>query len=150
MKWCRSLRFFRVHDDVIKWKHFPRDRAFVHRIHRLPVNSPHKGQWRVSLTFSLICAWTNHWVNSWVNNGDAGDLRRNRARYDVMLMVRQGSRLSRIFNAIAVDVLATLRRQGIISNGIHLVLPEYSVITTTRFQKFQSRIYITSIFEKWE
>ena len=30
-------------------------------IHRSPVNSPHKGQWRGALMFSLICAWTNGW-----------------------------------------------------------------------------------------
>ena len=39
-------------DDVIKWKHFPRYWPFVRGIHRLPVNSPHKGQWRRSLMFS--------------------------------------------------------------------------------------------------
>ena len=32
------------HDDVIKWKHFPRYWPFVRGIHRSPVNSPHKGQ----------------------------------------------------------------------------------------------------------
>ena len=45
------------YDDVIKWKHFPRYWRFVRGIHRLPVNSPHKGQWRGTLMFSLICAW---------------------------------------------------------------------------------------------
>ena len=35
-----------THDDVIKWKHFPRYWPFVRGIHRSPVNSPHKGQWR--------------------------------------------------------------------------------------------------------
>ena len=42
-------------------------------------------QWPVtrSLMFSLICAWTN----SWVNNRAAGDLRRNRAHYDVTTML---------------------------------------------------------------
>ena len=35
-----------THDDVIKWKHFPRYWPFVRGIHRPPVNSPHKGQWR--------------------------------------------------------------------------------------------------------
>ena len=30
------------HDDVIKWKHFPRYWPFVRGIHREPVNSPHK------------------------------------------------------------------------------------------------------------
>ena len=34
------------HDNVIKWKHFPRYWLCVRGIHRLPVNSPHKGQWR--------------------------------------------------------------------------------------------------------
>ena len=29
-----------------------------------PVNSPHKGQWRGALMFSLICAWINGWVNN--------------------------------------------------------------------------------------
>ena len=33
-----------LHDDVIKWKHFPRNWPFVRGIHRAPVNSPHKGQ----------------------------------------------------------------------------------------------------------
>ena len=57
------------HDDIIKWKHFPRYWPFVRGIHRSPVNSPHKGQWRGALMFSLICAWTNR---------DVGDLRRHR------------------------------------------------------------------------
>ena len=64
------------------WKHFPRKWPFVRGIHRGPVNSPHKGQWRGALMFSLICVWTN----GWVNNGDADDLRRHRAHYDVIVM----------------------------------------------------------------
>ena len=32
------------HDDVIKWKHFPRYWSLVRGIHQSPVNSPHKGQ----------------------------------------------------------------------------------------------------------
>ena len=44
-----------IHDDVIKWKHFPRYWPFVRGIHRWPVNSPHhKGQWRGVLMLSLI------------------------------------------------------------------------------------------------
>ena len=61
------------HDDVIKWKHFPRYWTFVRGIHRSPVNSPHKGQWRRASMVSLICAW----INGWVNNGEAGDLTRH-------------------------------------------------------------------------
>ena len=57
--------------------------AFVRRIHRSPVNSPHKGQWLGALLFSLNCAWTN----SWANNGDAGDLRCHCAHYDFILML---------------------------------------------------------------
>ena len=44
-----------IHDDVIKWRHFPRYWPFVRGIHLPPVNSPHKGQWRGALMFSLIC-----------------------------------------------------------------------------------------------
>ena len=47
------------HDDVIKWKHFPRYWLFVRSIHRSPVNSPHKGQWLGALISSLICASIN-------------------------------------------------------------------------------------------
>ena len=50
------------HDDVIKWKHFPRYWPFVRGIHRSSVNSPHKGQWRDALLLSLICVWINGWV----------------------------------------------------------------------------------------
>ena len=71
------------HDDVIKWKHFPRYWPFVRGIYRSPVNSPHKGQWRGALMISLICAWTNGWVNSRY----AGDLRCHRAHYDITVML---------------------------------------------------------------
>ena len=73
-----------AHDDVIKWKHFPRYWPFVRGIPRSPVNSPHKGQWRGALMFTLICAR----INGWVNNCKAGDLRGNHAHYDVIVMHR--------------------------------------------------------------
>ena len=47
------------HDDVIKWKHFPRNWPFVRGIHRSLGTSPHKGQWRGALIFSFICVWIN-------------------------------------------------------------------------------------------
>ena len=72
-----------MHDDVIKWKHFPRYWPFVLGIHRSPVNSLHKSQWHGPLMFSLICAW----INSWVNNLEAGDLRHHRDHSDVTVMV---------------------------------------------------------------
>ena len=70
------------HDDVIKWKRFPRYWPFVRGIHPSPVDSPHKGRWRGVLMFSLMCAWTNVRENS----PDAGDLRRHDAHCDVTVM----------------------------------------------------------------
>ena len=74
-----------LHDDVVKWKHFPRYWPFVRGMHRSSVNSPHKGHWRGALMFSVICVW----INAWVNNREAGDLRRHRAHCDVMVMSYQ-------------------------------------------------------------
>ena len=59
------------HDDIINWKHF-----------RSPVNSTHNGQRSGTLLYSLICALTNGWVNNW----EAGDLRRQRPHYYVIVM----------------------------------------------------------------
>ena len=87
LRWCHmrvmeSKTLTTCHDDVIKWKHFPRYWPFVRGIHRSTVNSPHKGQWRGAFVFSLICVW----INGWINNREAGDLRRYHARYDVIVM----------------------------------------------------------------
>ena len=71
-----------MHNDVIKWKHFPRYWPFVRGIQRSPVSSLHKGQWSGAFMFSLICAW----INGWVNNREAGDFRHHRAHYDVIVM----------------------------------------------------------------
>ena len=94
------------HDDVFKWKHLPRYWPFVQWIHRSPVNFPHKGQWRGALMFSLICAW----INGRVNNGEAGDLRRHSAHYDVIVMKqrRDGTAyISNISAQIAPTYLST-------------------------------------------
>ena len=60
------------HDDVIKWKHFPRCWPFVRGIHRSPVNSPHKGHWRGVLTFCLICTYPypEPVVFQWLSSGN--------------------------------------------------------------------------------
>ena len=78
-----SMSWHHMHDDVIIWKHFPRYWPIVRGIHRSPVNSPHKGQWHGALLFSLTCTR----INGWANNVEAGDLRRHRANYDVMIMI---------------------------------------------------------------
>ena len=110
MDWSKMSSWHRhtfCHDDVIKWKHFPRywpfvrgrggglcsgpdqrkhqsstSLAFVRGIHRSPVNSPHKGQRRGALMFSFN--WAR--INGWVNNREAGDFRRRRLHYDVIVM----------------------------------------------------------------
>ena len=71
-----------IHDDVIKWKHFPRHCPFLRGFIRSLLNSLHKGQWRGAFMFSLICVW----INGWENNREAGDLKRYRAHYDVIVM----------------------------------------------------------------
>ena len=52
-------------------------------IHRSPVDSSHKGQWRGALMFPLICTRTN----GWANNRDARELKHHRTHYDVAVMV---------------------------------------------------------------
>ena len=82
MDFYTSETFVWNHDDVNKWKHFPRYWSFMRGIHRSPVNSPRKVQRHGAFMFSLICVWTNGWVN--IRN--AGDLRRHRAHYVVTVM----------------------------------------------------------------
>ena len=60
------------HDDVIKWKHFPRNWPFVRGIHR----------------------------SRWVNNHEAGDLRRHRGHYDVIVMTYTELGVAGPFNAM--------------------------------------------------
>ena len=66
------------------WRHqtFFALMPFVRGIHRSPMNSPHQGQWRGALKFSLICVWTN----GWAHNRDAGDMRHHRTHYYVTVI----------------------------------------------------------------
>ena len=63
------------HDDIIKWKHFR-------------VTGPLCGNSSVAgdaeLWCFFICAWKK---NRWVNNREAGDSRRHRAYYNVIVMI---------------------------------------------------------------
>ena len=92
------LLCYLAHDDVIKWKHFSHYWSFVRGIHRSTVNSPHKGQWRRALMFSLIRVC----INDWVNNHEAGDLRRHRGHYDVNVMESEACALSSV---LALNVI---------------------------------------------
>ena len=115
-KQCVELWLVSLHDDVIKWKHFPRNWPFVREIHRSPVNFPHKGQWRGALMFSLIYAW----INDWVNNREAGDLRRQPGHYDVIVMnyISLNSRV--MCDAMFQSMLAS--KQDWITKALHCVL----------------------------
>ena len=70
-----------------------------------PFCGEHTGHWWIPLTKAsdaelwcfFICAWTN----GWVNNRGAGDLRRNRAHYDVTVM-NNHTRESRLWVYILV------------------------------------------------
>ena len=114
-----TMRYaFFYHDDVIEWKHFPRNWPFVRGIHRSPVTSPHKGQWSGALIFYLTCVW----INGWVNNHEAGDLRRYRAHYDVIVMIhwRPGV-VTAPASSSSVVVMITHGATG--GDGVGLVVP---------------------------
>ena len=52
MSWHRNaFSIAGPHDDVIKWKHFPRYWTFGRGIHWSPGDSPHKSQWRELYVF---------------------------------------------------------------------------------------------------
>ena len=106
----------RCHDQMETFQHYW---PFVRGIHRSPVDSPQKGQWREALIFSLICAW----INAWVNNRDAGDLRRHRAHYDVAVMKRSGERLTYCGFGAGQNVLC------LIGNGNVVILTQFSSLT---------------------
>ena len=103
------------HDGVIKWKHFP----FVWGINRSAVNSPHNGQWRPALMFSLICAW----INAWVNNREAGDLRRPRAHYNIIVM--------------NIHALALFLKMSLGSTSYHNLVSDASVGTINTFVMYK-------------
>ena len=63
--WHHVDRCTCLYADVIKWKHFQRYWPFVRGIHRWAVNSPHKGQWRGAMMFSLICTRNKRLSKQW-------------------------------------------------------------------------------------
>ena len=131
-QWVNTLRSRQNdsnHDDVIKWKHFPRNWPFVREIHRSPVNFPHKGQWRGALMFSLIYAW----INDWANNREAGDLRRQQGHYDVIVMF-----LWNLFPAVQLSI-----NQHLV---MHICITQPQWINTLR-PKENSRHFVDGILK---
>ena len=70
----------------------------------VPVNSPHKGQWRGALMFSLISAW----IKGSLNNREAGDLRRNHTHYDVIVMDDARAWISAFLNFCSGNTISTV------------------------------------------
>ena len=62
-QYCQFSILRQCKHNAWKWKPFARYWPFVREIRRSPVNSPHKGQRRKALIFSLVCAWTNDWAD---------------------------------------------------------------------------------------
>ena len=88
----------------------------------VPVNSPHKGQGRGALMFSLIYAS----MNGWVNNREVGDLRRYRGHYDVNVMTLY----YRVFHHLWLKVKCRIQSNAkththqnlIVLNGAHITI----------------------------
>ena len=112
--------FSKLHDDVMKWKHFPRYWPFVRGIHRSPVNFPHKGQWRGALMFSLICVG----LSGWVYNREAGYLRRHRAHYDVIVMTTSRHKLIKM-SSINHLHMSVIKFTSILSIGLFVRVKNY-------------------------
>ena len=70
-----------AHDDIIRWKHFPRYWPFVKEIHQSPGYPSQRPLMRSFDVF--LCAL------SLTKSPDAGDLRRHAAHCDVTIVVAQ-------------------------------------------------------------
>ena len=145
------------HDDVIKWKHFPRNWPFVRRIPRSPVNSPHKGQWRGALMFTLICAR----INGWVSTREAGDLRRYRPHFDVIVMISYVGRSHRslvlrialslcfAFITWSVSVWRNLVRHFALRHMVQVKLQEITNSWRNLGEHMSSLVVIMHILHVW-
>ena len=125
-------------------------------IHRPPVNSPHKGQWRVAFMPSLICAWRNNWVNT----RHGGDLTRHRTHYDVTVVVaicRHKSRLgSNSVQAVASLIICVNSSYisypwedatyAYFSQTLHLLINYTTCILKTKMQCAKENIFWLTLF----
>ena len=127
-----TLRRHYQTDLPLQWRHNGRDSVSTWWRHQMetfsallaicagispvPVKSPHKCHWRGALMFSLICVW----INGWVNNREAGDLRRYRAHYDVIVMNHhpRDCLLNHLFRGRS-NKASKLRVTGLFVWGIH-------------------------------
>ena len=117
-------------------------------IHRSPVNSPHKGQWRGALMLFLIFAW----IHGWVNSVEAGDLRRLLAHYGVTIMcwtiftsVNEGQFHKRFLFAIQIRMKISP------CNSVHQIASVFCIQRdSTSVVYVQNFVAITLLESKWE
>ena len=125
-----------IHGDVIKWKHFPRYWPFVRAIHWSSMNSPHKGQRRGALVFSLICAW----INGWANNREAGDLRCHRAHYDVSVMQMSYW----LYHQLAHHILQFIDYNDVIMSAMTSEITSLTIVCTSIYSGADQRKHQSS------
>ena len=113
-----------THDDVIKWKHFPRYWTFVPGIHR--------SRWIPRTKASDAELWCFLWSapkkSGWVNIRGAGDLRRHRAHYDVIVMLARSANIGKVGwyqTKTKLDHFNTFTPR---QNGRHIVNDNFNVI----------------------
>ena len=79
---CHNRNTLIAHDEVINWKHILRYWPSRYS----PVTGEFPAQRPVTRSFDVFFDLRLAWINSWVNNREAGDLRRHRAHYDVIVL----------------------------------------------------------------
>ena len=87
------------HDDVSRWKHFPR---YWHFVRGPLVTSRYPPLTKASDAELWCCFFICTWTNGSASNRDAGDLRRNRAHYGVTVMKIINYRIVFIWNDIGI------------------------------------------------
>ena len=88
-----------LHDDVIKWKHFPRYWPLARE--KPPVTGGFPSQKPVAWSFEVFFIWTN----GWASNRDGGDLIRHRAHYGVTVILITSGPLRKKRKVVIDDAL---------------------------------------------
>ena len=107
-----------VHDDVIKWKHFPRNWPFVRGF-----TGPGEFPTQKPVTRSFDVFFDLRLKNGWVNNRKAGDSSRHRGHYDVIVMLSLNPSFSPqpicCFDTIFVNFADFKKSQGLNAPANH-------------------------------
>ena len=138
-QWLNASLLSRCSGDItpcfISWRHqmetFPHYWPFVRGIHRSPVNSPHKGQWRGALMFSLFCAW----IHGWANNCESGDLMPSRPLWRHCNEMQDANAYCLADVGLHYSVYYSIKGNHYLAQCYHLIstLPGPSAVDQTRF-----------------